>query len=102
MTAHAITPGNPASNPPLAETASTFERLALSAEEVADVLGISRAHVFRLASSGRLLRSVRLGRAVRWDRTTLEAWLAAGAPTRDRWEEMQNDSRHTRPSRTRR
>lgn len=71
-------------------------RMALSAEEVADVLGISRSHVFRLASSGRLPRSLRLGRAVRWDRATLEAWLAAGAPPRDRWETMQADARGQR------
>ena len=64
------------------------ERLALTAEEVAELLGISRAHVFRLQSSGRLPRPIRLGRAVRWPRITLEAWLAAGAPPRDRWEEM--------------
>lgn len=76
-------------------TSSLPERIALSAEEVALLLGISRAHVFRLASSGRLPRSVRLGRAVRWDRATLEAWLSAGAPPRDRWEAMGSD---TRPS----
>ena len=63
-------------------------RLALTAEEVAELLGISRAHVFRLQSSGKLPKPIRLGRAVRWPRTTLEAWLAAGAPPRDRWEEM--------------
>ena len=61
-------------------------RLALSADEVAALLGISRAHVWKLASTGRLPKPVRLGRAVRWDRKNLEAWLAAGAPTRDRWE----------------
>lgn len=71
----------------------SVRRIALSAEEVADVLGISRSHVFRLASSGRLPRSLRLGRAVRWDLATLEAWLAAGAPPRERWERMQTDSR---------
>lgn len=66
-------------------------RLALSAEEVAEALGISRAHVFRLASSGRLPSSFRLGRAVRWDKATLEAWLAAGAPPRERWEALRSE-----------
>jgi len=78
--------------PPIQPPAHPLPRMALSAEEVAGVLGISRAHVFRLSSSGRLPRSFRLGRAVRWDRATLEAWLAAGAPTRDRWEAMLTDS----------
>jgi excisionase family DNA binding protein len=70
---------------------SLAEQLALSAEQVARVLGISRAHVFRLASSGRLPRSIRLGRAVRWDRRTIERWLDAGAPPRDLWEQMESD-----------
>jgi len=63
------------------------ERIALSADEVAEALGISRAHVWKLTSTGRLPRPVRLGRAVRWPRKDLEQWLAAGAPSRDRWEE---------------
>lgn len=66
--------------------ATGVERIALSAEEVADALGISRAHVWKLHSIGKLPRPVRLGRVVRWDRKILEAWLAAGAPSRDRWE----------------
>lgn len=74
-------------------------RLALAAEEVAEALGISRAHVFRLASSGRLPRSFRLGRAVRWDKAELQAWVAAGAPNRDRWEEMRAGGRGQRPLR---
>lgn len=78
----------PATDP----ASAALSRMALSAEEVAEVLGISRSHVFRLESSGRLPRSVRLGRAVRWNRATLEAWLTAGAPTRDRWEAMQAES----------
>lgn len=68
------------------------QRLALTAEEVAELLGISRAHVFRLQSSGRLPRPIRLGRAVRWPRTVLEAWLEAGAPPRERWEVMSQSS----------
>lgn len=61
-------------------------KLALSAQEVAEVLGVSRAHVWRLHSSGRIPKPVRLGRAVRWNRKTLEDWLEAGGPSRDQWE----------------
>jgi excisionase family DNA binding protein len=68
------------------------EQLVLTAEEVAELLCISRAHVFRLQSSGHLPRPIRLGRAVRWPRAVLEAWLEAGAPPRDRWEEMNGSS----------
>jgi len=67
--------------------------IALSADEVALLLGISRAHVWRLASSGRLPRPVRFGRAVRWDRRNIQDWLAAGAPPRDRWEAMRRAER---------
>jgi len=69
-------------------TEAGIPKIALSAEEVADALGISRAHVFKLHSGGRLPRPIRLGRAVRWPRKDLEEWLAAGAPPRDRWESM--------------
>lgn len=69
-----------------ADDATSPNRLALSAEEVAEALGISRAHVFKLLSSGRLPRPIKLGRAVRWPRKDLEEWLASGAPSSDRWE----------------
>lgn len=68
-------------------------KLALSAEEVAELLGISRAHVWKLLSSGRLPEPVRLGRAVRWSRTTLEAWMEAGAPPVDRWQESRSQKK---------
>lgn len=64
-------------------------RLAVSAVEVGKMLGISRAHVWRLLASGRLPEPVRFGRSVRWDRWTIEEWMAAGAPRRDKWEAMQ-------------
>lgn len=68
-------------------------RLAVSAEEVAKLLGISRAHVWRLHSSGRIPRPVRLGRAVRWNRKNLEAWLEAGGPPREQWEFLRREKK---------
>ena len=64
------------------------ERLALPAEEVARLLGISTRHLWSLNSSGRLPRPIRFGRAVRWNLEELRAWLAAGAPERTKWEEI--------------
>ncbi|MGD9689172.1 MAG: helix-turn-helix transcriptional regulator [Phycisphaerales bacterium] len=84
-------------NPPVEPEARTL-RLALSPVEVAAALGISRAQVFRLESSGRLPRPIRLGRIVRWDRATFEAWLAAGAPRRESWE-LLHSSQPPRPKR---
>lgn len=79
-----------AGSPRQGSCAGELQKLAFSADEVAELLGISPAHVWKLASTGRLPKPVRLGRAVRWDRKTLEAWLAAGAPPRDRWESMRS------------
>jgi excisionase family DNA binding protein len=67
------------------------DRLALNAEEVAKLLGISSRHLWALNSSGRLPRPIRLGRSVRWRIEELRAWLAAGAPVRDRWETIRHD-----------
>jgi len=66
--------------------AKCTQRLALTADEVANLLGISTRHLWSLNSSGRLPRPVRFGRAVRWPIDELRAWLAAGAPERSRWE----------------
>ena len=44
---------------------------------VAALLAVSRRHVERLDSTGRLPRPIRLGRIVRWRRETILAFLAA-------------------------
>ncbi|HKQ47605.1 MAG TPA: helix-turn-helix domain-containing protein [Phycisphaerae bacterium] len=72
---------------------ATSQRLAITADEVAELLGISRAHLWKLHSSGRLPRPIRLGRAVRWSVSEIQAWLAAGAPPRERWETVRSTSR---------
>lgn len=59
--------------------------LLLDARAAAALLGISRAHFFKLYSSDRTPRPVRLGRSVRWRREELVAWLEAGCPSYDRW-----------------
>ena len=68
-------------NDPAADTA-----VLLTAADIARLLAVTVRHVRALDSSGRLPRPVRLGRAVRWSRSELVAWLDAGAPSRDRWE----------------
>lgn len=69
------------------------DQLVLTAEEVAELLSISRAHVFRLQRGGRLPTPIRFGRSVRWPRAELEAWLRAGAPSRQEWESMRSSAR---------
>lgn len=69
------------------------ERLAIPAFEVAKLLNVSERHIWAMTSSGRLPRPIRLGRSVRWNRAELQEWLAAGAPPRDRWEQLQGSQR---------
>jgi len=75
-------------------------RVALSAEELAEMLGVSRSHVFRMASSGLLPPAIRFGRVVRWSRATIEDWVAAGAPPRDTWEALLVDGVPNRAARS--
>jgi excisionase family DNA binding protein len=60
--------------------------LALSAAQVAKLLGISQRHLWALNAAARVPRSIRFGRSVRWSLDELRAWLAAGARERAEWE----------------
>jgi excisionase family DNA binding protein len=53
----------------------------LDVANVADMLGVSTRHVYRLADSGRMPRPIKLGGANRWDRLTLEQWVSDGCPS---------------------
>ncbi|QDU58546.1 helix-turn-helix transcriptional regulator [Aeoliella mucimassa] len=60
---------------------SESDPLALTKAELARALGISERHLHTLDSTGRLgPRAIRLNRSVRYVRSEVEAWLAAGAP----------------------
>lgn len=62
--------------------------LAYTADDLATLLRCSKRHILAMSASGRLPRPFRLGRAVRWEAREISAWVAAGAPRRDRWETM--------------
>ena len=55
----------------------------LDVQAVAEMLGVSSRHVYRLADGGKMPRSVKLGGAVRWDRQTITDWIDAGCPAVD-------------------
>ena len=74
--------------------AAELERLALPDAGVAKLLSISKRHVHALNASGRLPRPIRLGRSVRWRADEIRAWLDAGCPPRDKWEEMRDGGDH--------
>ena len=52
--------------------------LVLNVQCVAEMLGCSTRHVYRLSDAGRMPRPVRLGSLVRWSKSSLEDWIADG------------------------
>lgn len=72
-------------------TLPSEEALAITAEELAELLGISKRHLWSLNAQAKLPRPVRLGRSVRWSLPEVREWLASGAPDRDTWERAQRE-----------
>lgn len=52
----------------------------LDVQAVAEMLGCSARHVYRLSDAGKMPRPVKLGALVRWSKATIEEWVAAGCP----------------------
>ena len=70
-------------------TESHPQPLLMTAEDAASQLSISKAHFYRMHNAGKIPLPVRLGGAVRWRVEELRAWIAAGMPSRQRWQAMQ-------------
>jgi prophage regulatory protein len=70
------------------EARNTREVLAISARDLAKLLGISLRQCWRLNSAGRLPRPIRLGGSVRWKRAEVQQWFEAGCPERKVWDAM--------------
>ncbi len=66
----------------------SIEPVAYDVRGVARLLGCSPRHVWACNEKQRMPQPIRLGRAVRWSREELLAWVAAGAPARNAWEAM--------------
>jgi predicted DNA-binding transcriptional regulator AlpA len=60
-----------------------IEPLAVDAQGFARLAGISRALVWKMASSGRCPAPVRIGRLCRWPVDAIRVWLSAGCPAVD-------------------
>lgn len=58
----------------------------IDAQQLAEILNLSVRTVRRLDSSGKLPRPLRIGGAVRWSLEEISAWIAAGCPDRQKWE----------------
>jgi len=72
--------------------AAVIEPLLLSAADLAQLLRVSTATIWRLRSAGKLPRpSAALGsQLVRWDFTDVKAWQKAGMPCLRDWEAMKS------------
>ena len=53
----------------------------LDVQAVAEMLGCSTRHVYRLSDAGKMPSPIKLGALVRWNRASLEEWIAAGCPS---------------------
>ena len=62
------------------------QAIAISASDLAQLLGVSLRQVWRLNAAGRLPSPVRLGGSVRWNREEIVQWFEAGCPDRQTWE----------------
>jgi excisionase family DNA binding protein len=53
----------------------------LDVQAVAEMLGCSQRHVYRLSDAGRMPSPVRLGSLVRWSASSIREWINQGCPT---------------------
>lgn len=68
-----------------------IEPLGVDAKGIPTVLPIARSTWLKWQSAGLIPRPRRIGRRVLWDVAELRAWFAAGAPSREAWDEMKAD-----------
>jgi excisionase family DNA binding protein len=73
------------------------DSLLVSDTEAARLCGLSRRSWHRLRAAGKLPPAEKLGRAVRWRRADVEAWIAAGCPDARTWQAMQAAAGRRRP-----
>jgi prophage regulatory protein len=69
-----------ATNDALAATLNAPEPSLLSAESVARMLQVSVRTLWRLRSSGKLPKPVKVGGSVRWRADDVHQWIEAGCP----------------------
>jgi predicted DNA-binding transcriptional regulator AlpA len=62
--------------------------LLVDAGTAASMCGIGRTLWYDLRSAGRVPEPIRLGRRRLWRVDELQAWIAAGCPGQNRWEQM--------------
>jgi excisionase family DNA binding protein len=53
----------------------------LDVQAVAEMLGCSQRHVYRLSDAGRMPSPVKLGSLVRWSAAAIREWIDQGCPS---------------------
>jgi excisionase family DNA binding protein len=61
------------------------ESLLVDTQEAAKLLQCSARKIFKMQIAGEMPKPIRIGRAVRWGRAELIAWIDAGCPTAADW-----------------
>jgi len=64
--------------------------MMMTADELARELQVSLRTLRSWNEEGRIPEPAKIGRAVRWPRETIVAWIAAGSPRRRDWEGRRN------------
>lgn len=60
----------------------------LTAEQAARYCGMSRPAWYKRVSAGYVPRPIKIGSLSRWRSEELRAWIAAGCPSRDKWDAL--------------
>ncbi len=58
----------------------------LSVSEVADILGITQRHVYRLIANGQIIAPIKIVRSFRFRRSDIELWISMDCPSRKKFE----------------
>ncbi len=73
----------------------TKDKLVIDTKDLAKLLGVSTRHIASMRYKQLLPNTVRLGTSVRFILEEIEAWLRAGCPNMEDWENMKEFNRHT-------
>ncbi len=68
------------------------ENQLLTATQVGLMLALSKQQIFRLNSSGKLPRPIKIGGVVRWLLTDIARWQILGCPDRREFEALKEDT----------